>query len=66
MSLLELRDLLAVDVDDRDVVAQVGEAGGGRESYVAGADDRNFAQGRPIISREIHRPRWSPALPCAS
>src|SRR5438067_2000803 len=40
MSLLELRDLLAVNVDDRDVVAQVGEAGGGRESCVAGADER--------------------------
>src|SRR6266567_6562708 len=36
----EERDLLLVDVDDVDVVAEVGQAGGGRQPDVAGAYDR--------------------------
>ena len=38
-ALLEALDLRRVDVDAADVVAQLGEAGGGDQADVAGADD---------------------------
>jgi hypothetical protein len=48
--LLELGDLLLVDVDDHDVISEVGETGGGGEAYVTGSDDSDLAQNGPIIS----------------
>ena len=39
LAALEARDLVGVDVDAPDLVAELGEAGGGDEADVAGADD---------------------------
>ena len=39
---LEQGDLGGVDVEAIDVVAEIGEAGGGDEADVAGTDDRDF------------------------
>ena len=53
-ALLEALDLGLVDVDAPDVVAQLGEAGGGDQADVAGPDDpdglsvRELAHARPI------------------
>ena len=55
------RDLFLVDVDDRDVVAEVGQAGGRRQPDIPGADDRDPAHGGGIISIRIHTQRWWPA-----
>ena len=38
-ALLEALDLGRVDVDAPDIVAELGEAGGGHEADVSGADD---------------------------
>jgi hypothetical protein len=47
---LELGDLFAVDVDDHDIVSQVGKARGCGETHVAGANYSDFAQCGAIIS----------------
>ena len=47
---LELSYLLAVDVDDHDVVAQVGQARGRGQADIAGANYSDSGQSGPIIS----------------
>src|SRR5260370_1199441 len=60
---LELSKLLAVDVDHGDVVSKVRQAGGSRESDIAGADDSNFAQIGAIISVRYPDSQASPPVP---
>jgi hypothetical protein len=46
----ELGNFFAVDVDDHDVVAQVGQTRGRGQADIAGADYSDSRQSGPIIS----------------
>ena len=66
LAALQARDLVGVDVDAPDLVAELGEAGRGDEADVAGADDadgfaRGAHEGRPRIAMTLRRRPAAPA-----
>src|SRR5436189_1786 len=56
-SAIELADLRLVDVDHRNVVAQVGQAGRGGQAHVTRADHGDLAHSAGIISTRLRKPR---------
>ncbi len=77
-ALLEALDLGLVDVDAADIAAELGEAGGGDETDVSGADDadgfslcsRSFRGGLPyclsLLSEAAISSIWALATPFVS